>query len=66
MKKGCSSLSGRTHWSERDEASSLTTCTSESTLDRKSSSSLLSMVYGSLSFLVNLFTPEDRREQTRR
>lgn len=35
-----------------------TTWTSEGTLERKSSSSLLSMVYGSRSFFVNLFTPE--------
>lgn len=35
-----------------------TTCTSEGTLERKSSSSLLSMAYGFRSFFVNLFTPE--------
>ena len=35
----------------------LTTWTSEGTLDRKSRSSLLSILYGSRSFLVNLFTP---------
>lgn len=39
-----------------------TTCTSEGTLDRKSSSSLLSMAYGSRSFLVNLFTPAEEGE----
>lgn len=35
-----------------------TTWTSEGTRDRKSNSSLLSMLYGSRSFLVNLFTPQ--------
>ncbi len=35
-----------------------TTWTSEGTRDKKSNSSLLSMLYGSRSFLVNLFTPE--------
>lgn len=46
----------------------LTTWTSEGTLDRKSRSSLLSILYGSRSFLVNLFTPaggERERERTR-
>lgn len=36
----------------------LTFCTSDGTLDRKSSTSLLSMPYGFLSFFVNLLTPE--------
>lgn len=35
----------------------LTTWTSDGTLERKSSSSLLSIMYGLRSFLVNLFTP---------
>lgn len=34
-----------------------TTCTSEGTLDRKSSSSLLSIAYGFRIFFVNLLMP---------
>lgn len=37
-----------------------TTWTSEGTLERKSRSSLLSIMYGSRSFLVNLFTPAEK------
>lgn len=36
----------------------LTFCTSEGTLDRKSSTSLLSMLYGFRNFLVNLLIPK--------
>lgn len=42
-----------------------TTWTSEGTLERKSRSSLLSIMYGSRSFLVNLFTPAEERNQLR-
>lgn len=36
----------------------LTFCTSEGTLDRKSTTSLLSMLYGFRNFLVNLLMPK--------